>query len=35
MKISPIRCAMGLARFLESWPGVAFMWLALTTYCYL
>lgn len=24
-----------LARFIESWPGVAAMWLALAAYCYL
>ena len=24
-----------LARFLESWPGVIAMWLALAAYCYL
>ena len=35
MKTAPFRCAMGLARFLESWPGVVSMWIALATYCYL
>ena len=24
-----------LARFVESWPGVIAMWLALAVYCYL
>ena len=35
MKISPFHCVEGLARFLESWPGVVALWLALTAYCYL
>lgn len=29
------RALLGAARFLESWPGVVSMWLALAAYCYL
>ena len=29
------RALTGAARFLESWPGVVSMWLALLAYCYL
>ncbi len=29
------RALPGAARFLESWPGVVSMWLALAAYCYL
>ena len=31
----PERALLGAARFLETWPGVAAMWLALIAYCYL
>lgn len=29
------RALLGAAHFLESWPGVVSMWIALATYCYL
>ena len=29
------RALLGAARFLESWPGVVSMWIALAAYCYL
>lgn len=29
------RALLGAASFLESWPGVVSMWLALAAYCYL